>query len=479
MGRGTRAKLLEIDMSWKTIVKENSLDISEISLEEVLKLNRLDGEYYKPLYLGYEKQITSRGYKEIQSFASITDGIHSSIDFDEQSTINLLSAMSPKDNYFDISRNKAISETQHKKNPRTELQEGDVIVSTVGTIGNCAVVDKTVLPANSDRHIGIIRVKSDYLPHFLSTFLLTKYGKFQTLREATGNVQLNLFIEKIRTLKVPITSNAFQKVISDTVVKALSLREQARNGYNEAEKLLLKEINLEGYVSSKENTSIRELTECLTDNRFDAEYWQLKFDGILERINAYTGGVSKIQDEFSQIKNNFKSDPETLYRYVEIGDVDVSTGEVSFSEMEGKELPANAKITLGEKQLVTSKVRPNRGATAILDNQKGYIASGAFVVLKEAGKVTLETLQVYLKTALIRDLLLRYNTGTAYPTIIDADILNLPLPLVNKNVQEAITEKVKQCSKERIEARELFEKAKRAVEIFIEKDEQEALKYLA
>lgn len=464
--------------TWQTIVKENNLDVSEISLEQVLKLNRLDGEYYKPLYLDYEQRIISKGYKEIQSFASITDGIHSSIDFDEQSTINLLSAMSPKDNYFDISRNKTISETQHQKNPRTELQEGDVIVSTVGTIGNCAVVDKTVLPANSDRHIGIVRVKSDYLPHFLSTFLLTKYGKFQTLREATGNVQLNLFIEKIRTLKIPISRDVFQKAVSDAVIKALSLREQAKGEYNEAGQLLLKEINLEGYVPSEENISVRELTECLADNRFDAEYWEPRFDEILDRIKSYKDGASIISDEFSQIKNGFKPDPETLYRYVEIGDINVSTGEASFTELEGKELPANAKITLEEKQLVTSKVRPNRGAMAILDNHKGYIASGAFVVLKETGRVTLETLQVYLKSPFIRDLLLRYNTGTAYPTIVDTDILNLPLPLVDRTIQEAITEKVKKCSKERVEAKELLEKAKRAVEIFIERDEREALKYL-
>jgi len=180
-----------------------------------------------------------------------------------------------------------------------------------------------------------------------------------------------------------------------------------------------------------------------------------------------------------EIKNGFKPELETLYRYIEIGDVDISTGEVSSIEIKGEELPANAKITLEEKQLVTSKVRPNRGATAILDNHKGYIGSGAFTVLKEAGKVTLETLQVYLKSSFIRELLLRYNTGTTYPTIIDADILNLPIPLVVQKVQDAITEKVKQCSKERAEAKELLEKAKRAVEIFIEKDEQEALKYLS
>jgi hypothetical protein len=41
---------------------------------------------------------------------------------------------------------------------------------------------------------GIVRIEKDFKPYFLSTFILSKYGRFQTLRESTGNVQLNLFI---------------------------------------------------------------------------------------------------------------------------------------------------------------------------------------------------------------------------------------------------------------------------------------------
>lgn len=466
------------NMSWQTITKENKLAISEIQLRQVLTLNRLDAEYFTPAYLEYEKLIEKKGYKEIHSFASTTDGIHASIDFDEESNINLLSAMSPKENYFDISRNKTISKTQHEKNPRTELRMNDVIVSTVGTIGNCAVVDKSVLPANSDRHIGIIRIKSDYLPHFISTFLLSKYGRFQTLREATGNVQLNLFIEKINTLKIPIASGSFQKSVSDVVIAGLSLRAKSQSEYSEAEQLLLKEINLEGYKGTDEAISVRNFSEALADNRFDAEYWQPDFDIILDTVSKYKKGVSTIGDEFKQIKGNFKAEKDKEYNYIEIGDVNVSTGEVDSSAIIGVELPANAKIKFGKRQLITSKVRPNRGATAILDNHEGYIGSGAFTVLSEQDSINLETLMVYLKARPIRELLLRYNTGTSYPVITDNDVLKLPIPLIDKATQKKISELVGISAKERQEAKVLLEKAKRAVEIFVEKDEKEALAYL-
>lgn len=144
----------------------------------------------------------------------------------------------------------------------------------------------------------------------------------------------------------------------------------------------------------------------------------------------------------------------------------------------GKELPANAKIKFEKKQLITSKVRPNRGATAILNSHEGFIGSGAFTVLTESGNINLESLMVYLKTQPIRDLLLKYNTGTSYPVIIDSDILNLPIPLVDKSIQNKIAELVSNASKARKQSKRLLEKAKRGVEIFIEQDETKALEYL-
>lgn len=176
----------------------NGLEISEISYKTLFNESsdfRFDAEYHKKENIRKDNVLNKKGYSEIGEFAYVTDGIHTSIDYSEDSGINLFSATTPRENYFDLSRGAYISEKAHKANPRTSLQENDIIISTVGTIGNCAVVNKDVLPANSDRHVGIIRVKNDtFYPRFVSTFLLTKYGRFQTLRESTGNVQLNLFL---------------------------------------------------------------------------------------------------------------------------------------------------------------------------------------------------------------------------------------------------------------------------------------------
>lgn len=108
--------------------------------------HRIDAEYFGKNILNSLKQLSVYGTSKVGDIADVTDGIHSSIDYDENSNINLISATSPKENVFDLSRGAFISEKAHKMNPRTALRKNDVIISTVGTIGNCAVVDESILP---------------------------------------------------------------------------------------------------------------------------------------------------------------------------------------------------------------------------------------------------------------------------------------------------------------------------------------------
>jgi hypothetical protein len=166
---------------------------STVKLSTLASGHRLDPEYYQPRYLVDSETLALSDPKAISTFAFVTDGIHASPDEVEADGVRYLSAKCVKDNAFALGDALQISQLQHVANPRTSLQENDVLITTVGTIGNAAVVQPDILPANADRHLGIIRIRadSDIDPYYLSTFLNCQYGRFQSLREATGNVQLN------------------------------------------------------------------------------------------------------------------------------------------------------------------------------------------------------------------------------------------------------------------------------------------------
>jgi len=249
------------------------LECSEVMLSNLNEDFRIDSEYFLKLTLKLQGILKKNKCVKIGDIATVTDGIHSSIEYDSESGINLISATSPRKNTFDLSRGAFISKSFHEENPRTALKEGDVILSTVGTIGNCAVVDNEILPANSDRHVGIIRVNGLVNPYVLSTFLLTKYGVNQTKRETTGNVQPNLFLYKIKSITIPLFSAKFQAVLVELIMYAKKLGKQADIAYTSAETLLLTSLNLQNFTPSRQNTSVKRFSETFASGRLDAEYY--------------------------------------------------------------------------------------------------------------------------------------------------------------------------------------------------------------
>jgi restriction endonuclease S subunit len=290
------------------------LEVSEILVSDFFGDNsdfRLDAEYFSKKNIELNQKLEKTGYKRIDEIAFVTDGIHTSIDYSEESKIKLVSATSPRENYFDFSRNVFISEKVHLQNPRTALKIGDIIISTVGTIGNCAVVKSSDLPANSDRHVGIIRINNkQFLSNYVSTFLLSKYGRFQTIRESTGNVQLNLFIYKIKTLKIANLSMNFQNKIECIVNSAHSNREKSQSLYRQAEELLLKTIGLLNFKPSKKATNIKSFKKSfLTTGRLDAEYYQPIYERV-EKIIKKNGFVC-LENICSTI--NYRSVPTSPY----------------------------------------------------------------------------------------------------------------------------------------------------------------------
>ena len=449
------------------------LEASEVMLSELRMGNeelRLDSAYYSKTNIGLNNQLDTIGFRTIEEFAFVTDGIHTAIPYDDESNVKLISATSPRENYFDFSRNVFIAEKTHLENPRTALKEGDIILSTVGTIGNCAVVTPSVLPANSDRHVGIIRIKDNFLPNYVSTFLLSKYGRFQTLRESTGNVQLNLFIYKIKTLKIADLSLEIQKKIDNRVKEAHTKREQSQTLYRQAEELLLETIGLKDFEPSRENKSIKTFKESfLATGRLDAEYYQPKYEEIENKIKKIKCGYSLIREKFKQNKQVIDYSKKQYY-YTEIGDINTADGSFTYNLLSVDELPDNAKIKSDKGDILISKVRPNRGAIALVDETiQDFVVSGAFTVLKENGDYKKETLSVLLKTNVYKEWLLKYNVGTSYPVIKDDDILNLPIPLIAPKTQRRIASLIKKSFALREESGRLLEEAKEAVEREIEK----------
>lgn len=257
----------------------------------------------------------------------------------------------------------------------------------------------------------------------------------------------------------------------------MTLNELFKNTtYADAEKRLEATI-IPTLSLSCSNTSIKSLKESfLHSGRLDAEYYQEKYQAYETTILSAKQGYTFVKNEFEPVKEKCTRNQES-YNYVEIGDVDVGTGSVSFNAICTENLPDNAKILTRAGDLLASTVRPNRGAVAILESDN-LLVSGAFTVLRESGDYPEEVLQVLLRTSMYRDWLLRFNVGTSYPVIKDEDVLNMPIPILGDDIKQDVVAKVNESASLRRQSKQLLEYAKQAVEMAIEQGEDAALVWL-
>jgi restriction endonuclease S subunit len=449
------------------IVADN---ISIVQSNELESFSRIEAEYYRPQYLTFMNQLKKIPTFQLNSIAFVTDGIHASIDYDDRSYIRCLSAQYVKDNFFDLSANTFISENQHRMNIRTSLKTGDVILSSVGTIGNCAVVTDNILPANADRHVAIIRILNNKIsPFYLSVFLNSKYGKFQTTREATGNVQLNLFIDKIKKLTIPYI--AAQNAIGELANKAFDLLYSANLLYSQAETLLLEELGIRDIDLAHELCYEVNSYDSITANRIDAEYYQPKYEHLISAIRKNANSCKDVKQLCSfnargsqpiySKEGNLKviNSKHILEQHLDYDNFELT-------DKQNWEFQKEARVF--EYDILIYTTGANVGRTNIYLNDEQALASNHVNILRlrEGNSVYVSAV---LNSIIGRLQTRRLVTGSAQVELYPSDINKFVVPFISVSKQEQIAGLIVESFFARRRAKALLEEAKKKVEEMIEK----------
>ena len=146
-----------------------------------------------------------------------------------------------KDNLIDKNNLSYIDEDCHNDFKRSQLEEGDILLSIAGTkVGITAVVEKNDLPANTNQAISIIRLKDKSYTKFVLYYLQSQKVQFFLEKEKQGVAQFNLSLEQIKKIKVP-------HVNIETAKKIITLIEEQKEVIKLNKKLMIEmneKINL-------------------------------------------------------------------------------------------------------------------------------------------------------------------------------------------------------------------------------------------
>ena len=181
---------------------------------------------------------------------------------------------------------------------RSHLKKGDILLSIVGTIGKVSLVSKDN-KATCNCKLAILRPYDIKESALIAIYLKTKYGFDQVDKFKRGAVQMGYLLEDMNQILIPEFSNTFAETVAKAVEGIKTLTDSSTRQYSEAESYLIKEIGIDMSSITNGGVSIKSFSECFfIQNRIDSEFYQPKYDKIIESIKKYDANTKSI-DEIS------------------------------------------------------------------------------------------------------------------------------------------------------------------------------------
>ncbi|WNU98035.1 restriction endonuclease subunit S [Neisseria sp. DTU_2020_1000833_1_SI_GRL_NUU_006] len=308
------------------------------------------------------------------------------------------------------------------------------------------------------------------IPEYLTAYLNSKYGIWDLKRRARQSInQTNINPEEVKEILIPILPIRFQLEIKSNFDKARDNFIESERVYQTAQNLLLEHLGLKDFKPPAQAVNIKSFADSFgTSGRLDAEFYQEKYESYLKKIQAYPNGCELIRTACKLKDANYTPKDNQTYRYIELSNIG-NLGEITGASLDlGCNLPSRARRKVSKNDVIVSSIEGSLASCAIVSEQhhQALCSTGFYVVSSE--KINSETLLILFKSEPIQQLLKQGCSGTILTAINKDEFLNIPLPLVDANIQTQIADLIRQSDRLRQESQALLEEAKRKVEQAIE-----------
>ena len=435
---------------------------------------RIDAEYWHPVFVKNSMLVPHN--------QKLGDFIHQNIENIKSSPIN-------RDfEYLEISRISLSSfEYQTTKVQLGEepdrahhiLKKGDVVVSTVRPNRNAVAFIKSDGIVGSS---GLVVLRPHNIEaEYLFAFCKTSYFVNCLMRANKASMYPAVSTGDVLDTPLFIPSTSLCLLIVETVKNSTHALDKSEQIYAQAQTLLLSELGLTDWQPKQQLTFVKNFSDTECADRIDADYFQPKYDEIVNAIREYPGGWDTLENLVTLkkcVEVGSKAYLEDGIPFVRVSNL--SPFEMTEEKYISEELYAKVKEHQPQQgDILFSKDATPGIAYHLREQPEQMIPSSGILRLKNrSDRVNNEYLTLVLNSILTQEQINRDVAGSVILHWRPDQVAGTVIPILPQEKQTEIQEKVLESFRLRQQAKDLLAHAKRAVEIAIEQDEQAAMDWL-
>ncbi len=378
---------------------------------------------------------------------------------------------------IDFSNIVYITEKANRLLWKSEVKPLTILLSMSGTIGEVALASKTwKYPINSNQDIAKIHANSNFNSYYLYLFLAGKYGQDYLNREARGSVQQHVFLSQIENMDTPLFTAYFESICEKMVCDSQSFYEKSVNLYKYAEELLLNGLSLSNFQPDEQGINVKSLKDSfLTSGRLDAEYYQPKFDAMVQTVKQFEhnklANLVSIKKSIEPGSAAYQETGIPFYRVSNLTKFCLTKPDIHIDKHEYRDVIRPKKDTI----LLTKD--GTVGMAYKVEEDIDGITSGAVLHLniKDKDIVLPDYLTLVLNSVVVQLQAERDAGGSIIQHWKPSEIEEVVIPLLDIEIQQKIAQLVQQSFQLKTESEKLLEDAKNLVEYAIENSEEKAL----
>jgi type I restriction enzyme M protein len=358
---------------------------------------------------------------KLGEICDVRDGTHDSPKYVENG-FPLITSKNIKNNTIDFENVNYISlEDFQKINKRSAVENGDIIMPMIGTIGSPIIVNEKQKFAI--KNVALIKSNNSLIKiEFVLFILKSKYFENYIEKFSKGSTQKFISLSLLRDMGIPLPPIEVQ----EDIVRELEQYQKIIDGAKQV---------VDNY---KPIIDIDPL-------------WEIKELSKLVSVNNKSG-------------NPLELFGEGTFTYIDISSVESKTGKINLENIiPTNNAPSRARRIIKKGDLIISSVRPNLKSFGYIDfNPIKTISSTGFMVVTPSTKIEgLFLYHLFFNDFLQNQMISKMEKG-AYPSINQTDFNKLEIPVPPLEIQQSIVERIEG-------ERQIIEGNKRLIEIYSQK----------